>query len=53
MNDAAGNLRDSSGAAVRPPIAWAIAGLALGWLGGIVFLAGLALLIWTAASENC
>ncbi len=68
MNEATGNLRDSSGAVVRPPIAWAlaaIAGLALdslyplpflpaavpaGWLGGIVFLAGLALLIWAAAT---
>ena len=68
MNGSTGNLRDSSGAAVRPPIAWAlavIAGLALdwlyplpflptavpaGWLGGIVFLAGLALLIWAAAT---
>ena len=68
MNEANGNLRDSSGAAVRPPIAWALtvaAGLALDWLyalpllpaampagelGGIVFLAGLALLIWAAAT---
>lgn len=68
MSEATRNLRDSSGAAVRPPIAWAlaaIAGLALdwlyplpfvptdvpaGWLGGIVFLAGLALLIWAATT---
>ncbi|PKA42456.1 isoprenylcysteine carboxylmethyltransferase family protein [Rhizobium sullae] len=68
MNEATGNFRDSSGAAVRPPIAWAlavIAGLVLNWLyplpflpaampagalGGIVFLAGLALLIWAATT---
>ncbi|MBY5754329.1 isoprenylcysteine carboxylmethyltransferase family protein [Rhizobium leguminosarum bv. viciae] len=68
INEANGNLRDSSGAAVRPPIAWAltvVAGLALDWLyalpflpaampagglGSIVFLAGLALLIWAAAT---
>ncbi|WP_072370711.1 methyltransferase family protein [Rhizobium tibeticum] len=68
MNEATGDFRDSSGAAVRPPIVWAlaaIAGLALdwlyprpflpaavpgGWLGGIVFVAGLALLIWAAAT---
>ncbi|MEK1890223.1 MAG: isoprenylcysteine carboxylmethyltransferase family protein [Phyllobacterium sp.] len=68
MNDANGNLRDSSGAVVRPPIAWAlasIAGLTLdrlhplpflpaaipaGVFGGIVFLAGLALLIWAATT---
>ncbi|WP_092586391.1 methyltransferase family protein [Rhizobium mongolense] len=68
MNEVSGNWRDSSGAAVRPPIAWAlavIAGLALDWLyrlpflpeampagmlGGIVFLAGLALLIWAAGA---
>ncbi|MEK1930754.1 MAG: isoprenylcysteine carboxylmethyltransferase family protein [Pararhizobium sp.] len=66
MSKATVNLRDSSGAAARPPIPWALAaftGLALdwlyplpflpaavpaGWLGGIVFLAGLALLIWAA-----
>ena len=32
MNEASGNFRDSSGAAVRPPIAWALTvviGLAL------------------------
>ena len=68
MNEASGRFRDSSGAAVRPPIVWAlaaIAGLALdrlyplpflpaavpaGWLGGVVFLAGLALLIWAAGT---
>jgi protein-S-isoprenylcysteine O-methyltransferase Ste14 len=68
MNGASGNLRDSSGAVIRPPIAWAlavIAGLALdwvyplpflpaavprGWLGSIVFLAGVALLIWAATT---
>ncbi|MEZ2133019.1 MULTISPECIES: isoprenylcysteine carboxylmethyltransferase family protein [unclassified Sinorhizobium] len=68
MNGASGNLRDSSGAVVRPPIVWAlavIAGLVLDrlyplpllpasmsarWLGGIVFLAGLALLIWAATT---
>ena len=68
MNRATGNLRDSSGAVVRPPIPWALAvitGLALdwlyplpflpaavpaGWLGGIMFFAGLALLIWAAAT---
>ncbi|NLS04740.1 isoprenylcysteine carboxylmethyltransferase family protein [Rhizobium sp. P32RR-XVIII] len=68
MNGASENLRDSSGAVIRPPIAWAlavIAGLALdwvyplpflpaavprGWLGGIVFVAGLALLIWAATT---
>lgn len=68
MNEETGDLRDSSGAAVRPPIAWAlavIAGLVLDWLyplpflpaamsarwlGGIVFLAGLALLIWAATT---
>ena len=66
MNEASGNFRDSSGAAVRPPIVWAltvVAGLVLdwlyplpflpaaapnGWVGAIVFLAGLALLIWAA-----
>ncbi|MCV9962459.1 isoprenylcysteine carboxylmethyltransferase family protein [Pararhizobium sp. BT-229] len=68
MNQAADNLRDSSGAAVRPPIAWALAAIAglafdwlyprpflpaavpVGWLGGIVFLAGLGLLIWAATT---
>ncbi|AJD42251.1 phospholipid methyltransferase protein [Rhizobium gallicum bv. gallicum R602sp] len=68
MNEVSGNWRDGSGAAVRPPIAWAlavVAGLALDWLyqlpfmpaampagalGGIVFLAGLALLIWAAGT---
>ncbi|QEL22703.1 isoprenylcysteine carboxylmethyltransferase family protein [Bosea sp. F3-2] len=68
MSEARRSLRDNSGAAIRPPIAWAlaaIAGLALdwlyplpflpadlpaGWLGGIVFLAGLALLIWAATT---
>ncbi|URK89309.1 hypothetical protein LP421_31080 (plasmid) [Rhizobium sp. RCAM05350] len=66
MNQATSSLRDSSDAAVRPPIAWALAVLAglafdwlyplpflptavpAGWLGGIVFLAGLGLLIWAA-----
>ncbi len=41
MSEATGNLRDSSGAAVRPPIAWAlaaIAGLALDWLYPLPFL---------------
>lgn len=68
MIEASGSFRDSSGAAVRPPIAWvlaAVAGLVLdwlyplpflpaavpaGWLGVIVFLAGLVLLIWAAAT---
>ncbi|MGO4741088.1 isoprenylcysteine carboxylmethyltransferase family protein [Bosea sp. 2KB_26] len=68
MSDANGKLRDTSGAAIRPPIAWALAalvGLALDWLyplpfmpadiragalGGILFLAGLALLIWAATT---
>jgi protein-S-isoprenylcysteine O-methyltransferase Ste14 len=68
MDEAGGNFRDSSGAAVRPPIAWALTvviGLALdglyplpflpaavpaAWVGGLVFLAGLALLIWAATS---
>jgi len=68
MNEARGGFRDSSGAAVRPPIVWAltaIAGLVLdrlyplpflpaavpaGWLGGVVFLASLALLIWAATT---
>ena len=68
MNEATGNVRDRSGAVVRPPIAMAlaaIAGFALDWLyplpflpaavpagglGGIVFLAGLVLLVWAAAS---
>ncbi|MDK1490479.1 isoprenylcysteine carboxylmethyltransferase family protein [Sinorhizobium sp. 7-81] len=64
MNEAS----DSSGAVVRPPIAWAlavVAGLVLDglyplpflpaavpapWLGAVVFLAGLALLIWAATT---
>jgi protein-S-isoprenylcysteine O-methyltransferase Ste14 len=64
MDEGGGNFRDSSGAAVRPPIAWAltvVTGLALDWLyplpflpaawaGGLVFLAGLALLIWAATT---
>jgi len=68
MNGASENLRDSSGAVIRPPIAWAFAvivGLALdwlhplpflptavpdGWLGSIMFVAGLALLIWAATT---
>jgi protein-S-isoprenylcysteine O-methyltransferase Ste14 len=67
MNEAGGNFRDSSGAAVRPPIAWALTvlvGLVLDWLyplpflpavpagmiGAVVFLAGLALLIWAATT---
>jgi protein-S-isoprenylcysteine O-methyltransferase Ste14 len=68
MKEASGGFRDSSGTAVRPPIAWAltaVAGLALDWLhplpflsaavpagclGGVVFLAGLALLIWAATT---
>lgn len=68
MSDVNGNLRDTSGAVIRPPIAWAIAvlvGLALDWfyplrflapemptgaLGGILFLAGLALLVWAATT---
>ncbi|MDK1375171.1 MULTISPECIES: isoprenylcysteine carboxylmethyltransferase family protein [unclassified Sinorhizobium] len=68
MNDASDNFRDSSGAAVRPPIVWALAVVAgrvidalyplpflpaavpAGWLGAIVFLAGLALLIWAATT---
>ncbi|WP_043232867.1 isoprenylcysteine carboxylmethyltransferase family protein [Bosea sp. LC85] len=68
MSDANGNERDTSGAVIRPPIAWALAvlvGLALDWLyplrflalempagalGGILFLAGLALLVWAATS---
>lgn len=64
MNDANGNFRDSSGVVIRPPIAWALAVMAgfalnwlyplpvlpapVGWLGGFVFLLGLALLIWAA-----
>ncbi|MBD9375368.1 isoprenylcysteine carboxylmethyltransferase family protein [Rhizobium sp. ARZ01] len=66
MNETTENMRDNSGAVVRPPIAWmlaVIAGIALDWLyplpflpagvptgwpGGILFLAGLALLIWAA-----
>ncbi|MQX67875.1 isoprenylcysteine carboxylmethyltransferase family protein [Sinorhizobium meliloti] len=68
MNDAGGSFRDSSGAVVRPPIAWAVAALSglvldalyplpflsaampAGWLGAIVFLAGLGLLVWAAAT---
>src|SRR5512132_1931146 len=41
MDEAGGNLRDSSGAAVRPPIAWALTvviGLALDWLYPLPFL---------------
>ena len=41
MNEASSGFRDSSGAAVRPPIAWAltaIAGLALDWLYPLPFL---------------
>jgi protein-S-isoprenylcysteine O-methyltransferase Ste14 len=41
MNEASGNFRDSSGAAVRPPIAWALAvvgGFALDWLVPLPFL---------------
>ncbi|EHK77929.1 hypothetical protein SM0020_10755 [Sinorhizobium meliloti CCNWSX0020] len=68
MNDAGGSFRDSSGAVVRPPIAWAVAALAglvldalyplrflsaampAGWMGAIVFLVGLGLLVWSAAT---
>lgn len=68
MNEASSDFQDNSSAAVRPPIAWALAvivGLGLdrlhplpflpaavptGWVGGIVFLAGLALLIWAAST---
>ncbi|MBP2237236.1 protein-S-isoprenylcysteine O-methyltransferase Ste14 [Sinorhizobium kostiense] len=68
MNEAGENFRDSPGAIVRPPIAWAlavVAGLVLDWLyplpflppamlavwlGVILFLAGLALLIWAATT---
>lgn len=68
MSEASGNLNDTSGPIVRPPIAWAlavVAGLVLqwlyplpflpatvpaGWVGGLVFLAGLALLFWSAAT---
>ncbi|MDR6757307.1 protein-S-isoprenylcysteine O-methyltransferase Ste14 [Mycoplana sp. BE70] len=67
MDQPNSNLRDNSGAVIRPPIAWGlsvIAGLALdrlyslpfpsgvptGWLGGIVFLAGVALLVWAATT---
>lgn len=68
MNEASESFRDSSGAMVRPPIAWALAvitGLALdwlyplpflppamptAWLGVILFLAGVALLIWAATT---
>lgn len=68
MSHAKGNVRDNSGAVIRPPIAWAIGvlvGLGLEWLsplpflapempagalGGILFLAGLALLIWAATT---
>lgn len=35
MSDANGDVRDTSGAVIRPPIAWALAvlvGLALDWL---------------------
>src|SRR5688500_17183302 len=41
MKEASGGFRDSSGAAVRPPIAWgltAVAGLALDWLYPLPFL---------------
>lgn len=41
MNEATGNLRDSSGAVVRPPIPWALAaigGIALDWLYPLPFL---------------
>ncbi|TCL74859.1 isoprenylcysteine carboxylmethyltransferase family protein [Rhizobium sp. BK251] len=68
MNEATGNLRDSSAAVVRPPFAWVIAviaglvldrlhplpfvpaGLPTSWLGGVVFLAGLGLLVWAATT---
>ncbi|MCA1368031.1 isoprenylcysteine carboxylmethyltransferase family protein [Bradyrhizobium sp. BRP14] len=69
MNEASGSFRDSSNAAVRPPIAWALAAVVsftLDWLyplpllpeaipaswllGAIIFLAGLGLLIWSAAT---
>ncbi|AWI58576.1 methyltransferase family protein [Sinorhizobium fredii] len=68
MNEANDSSRDNSGAVVRPPIAWVLAG-AVGflldgvfplpflpsampatWLGAILFLAGLALLIWAATT---
>ncbi|WP_202332484.1 methyltransferase family protein [Mesorhizobium sp. L-8-3] len=68
MSEASGNLHDTSGPIVRPPIAMAlavVAGLVLqwlyplpflpaampaGWVGGLVFLAGLALLIFAAST---
>lgn len=68
MEQANGNLRDNSGAVIRPPIAWGLAviagvlldrfhplpflpaGVPAGWFGGIVFLAGLALLLWAATT---
>src|SRR5690606_26742821 len=71
MDEAGDGGRDSSGAAIRPPGAWALTvviRLALDrlqpvpllpgaagpattrWLGGLVFRAGLGLLIWAASA---
>jgi protein-S-isoprenylcysteine O-methyltransferase Ste14 len=67
MNES-GSFGDSSGAVVRPPLAWALAAVAgfvldglyplpflppavpAAWLGTLVFLVGLALLIWAATT---
>jgi hypothetical protein len=55
MKEASGGFRDSSGAAVRPPIAWALtaaAGLALDWLYPLPFLPAAVPAGWAASCSS-